>query len=235
MNYIIDAVLVIVFVITVLVSAKKGFFKTLFELGAYVIALIGAKLFSASFAPGIFDGYISDTAESYISGALGQAGTTNYADAINAALDKIPEWVNSLAELIGISKESIAQQVANLDLAGDNAVESIMNAIVTPVGTAIIQTLLFVVIAFVLLAVLKIAVRLLDKTIKKLPAIKQVNSGLGAVLGAVKGIITVILVSLVLGVLSGALGSTVFVDAVNDSMIINLIQGLLTSISGYVV
>ena len=81
---------------------------------------------------------------------------------------------------------------------------------------------------------LKFVVRLLDKVIKKLPAIKQINSGLGFVLGAVKGILVVIIAALLVGVIAGLTGNEKFIEAANNSHIIETVKGLLKSISGYI-
>lgn len=234
MNYIVDIILAVIFVLTIIISAKKGFFATLFELAAYVVSMIAAKVFSASLAPTVFDQIFRQSAEHSLANALGDAGTANYSDQIESFLDKIPGWANGIMDVIGVNKENVSAQLSQIDLSGKNAVETIMNKIVTPVGIAVIQTILFVIIAFVLMIVLRFVVKLLNKFIKKLPAVKQINSGLGAVLGAVKGVLLVIVLALIIGLVSNAVGSSEFADSVDNSLIIKSIHGLLTSISGYV-
>lgn len=233
MQYIIDIALAAVFVITVVISAKKGFFITLFELAAYIVSLVTAKLFSATLAPQVYEAAFSTPLSQKVTQLLGEAGSKDYVSQIQSAADKIPDWASGIMEMIGIDKDALVSQLSQSDFSGSNAVESIMNKIVSPVVTAIIQTLLFVIIALVITVVLRIVVKLLNKVIKKLPAIKQINSGLGAVLGAVKGLLVVMLLALVILTLSGVTGLSEFADGVNDSLIIKSIGGLLKSISGY--
>ncbi|MGN0467940.1 MAG: CvpA family protein [Acutalibacteraceae bacterium] len=233
MEYIIDIILVAIFALIVAVAAKKGFFLTLFELAAYIISAAAAKLFSASFAPTVFENYFSSPIRKNISQQIGDIAQKDLSKEIEASLDKIPEQLNGILQLIGIDKESIMTQVSNSDFSGKNVIDNIMDNVVSPIAVAVIQTILFIIIVVVLTFVLRLIIKLLDRFIKKLPVIKRVNTGLGATLGVLKGLIVVTLVALVVGSLSGITKSQAFVESVNDSLIINAIRGVFTSISGY--
>ena len=54
MQYLLDLGFLAVFALTIFVSAKRGFFATLIDLAAYVVAFVAAKLFSQQLAPVIF-------------------------------------------------------------------------------------------------------------------------------------------------------------------------------------
>lgn len=233
MQYIIDIVLVAVFVLCIVISAKKGFFVTLFELGSYVISMVAAKFTSSALAPQVYSNIFENSIREQIIKGLGDASKKDYGAQIEKLINSIPSYVDAVMEFIGINKEELLEKVSKADLTGSNAVSSIMKNIVNPVGEAIVQTLMFVVLAIVFTFVLKIVVKLLNSVIKNLPAVKQVNSSLGAAFGALKGIIVVVLLSMFIGVFSGIIGSEEFVDMVNDSLIINAIKGFLASISGY--
>ena len=235
MEYIIDIALGIVFILTVVISAKKGFFKTLFELLAYIIALIGAKIGSVALAEAVYSAVLKNPVQAKISEMLGDVGSVDYKTAIETLTSAIPDWADGLMKTIGIDKAQLLDQVSSAELSGSNAVESIMNKLVNPIGTAVMQTLLFVVLVFVLMIVLKFIVKILNKIIKKLPAFKQLNSGLGAVLGVLKGALVVVVIAVIISVVSGFTGSQQFVDFVDGSVIINSVKGLLASISGYAV
>ncbi len=233
MQYIIDIAFVAVFAITVAAAAKKGFFTTLFELAAYIVSMISAKLLSTSLAPEIFDKYFSASIKQRLTNSLGDVGSKDYGAQIESTLNSIPESLDGIMQMIGIDKESLLNQISQSDMSGKNVVENVMDKLVTPAGTAIIQTIVFVIIVIVLSIVLRLIVRFLDKIIKKLPAIKQVNSSLGAVLGIVKGVLIVIIAALLVGVVASVTSSESFVTAVNNSLIIKSVKGFLTSISGY--
>lgn len=233
MQYIVDILLVLVFGVIVAFAAKKGFFMTLFELAAYILSFVGAKVFSVSLAPVVYDNCFAATIRSAVENQLGDVSAKNAAKQIEAALEKIPEQLNAVMQLVGIDKETIMQKVSKADLSGKNVINGVMNEIVSPIATAIIQTLLFIILVFVLSLVLRLIIKLLDKFIKKLPVINTVNSGLGAFLGVIKGLIVMTILALIIGSLAGITKSETFVDSVNDSLIINSIRGIFTSISGY--
>ena len=235
MQYIIDIVLVVIFIITVIISAKKGFFMTIFELGSYLISITVAKMLSATVAPGVYSSVLESPIKAELTKSFGDAANVDVGASIQTALNSIPAELNGIIELIGVNKDELIEKVSNANLTGANAINSLMDNIVSPVATAVIQTILFVICAIVIIVLLKIVIKLLNGIIKKLPAIKQVNGTLGALFGAVKGLIVVVISSLAFGVIASVLGSEDFVDMVNGSIIINSVKGVLASISGYAV
>lgn len=234
MQYAIDAVLLAVFAVCIAFAAKKGFFKTLFDLAAYVIAIVAARLVSVGIAPTVFAQYFSPSVEAQLSKSLASSGALDYSEKIEAAINAIPDYLDGILEMVGIDKQAISAQVSSAELSGSNMVGTLMNKVITPVATAVLQALIFVVLAVVLRLILQIVVRLLDGVVKKLPALKQMNSVLGGVLGAVKGIIVVVLAALVIGVIAGAVKSEPFLDAVNSSLIIKAVRSIITSVSGQI-
>lgn len=233
MQYAVDLILCAVFGITIAVSVKKGFFYTLFELGGYIISFVTAKIFSEQLAPSVYSTVLEKPVTERVAEALGETGTVGYTEAIEGFFEKIPLWATGIVEGIGISKESLIDNVNAADLQGNNAVETIMNKIVAPIATSVIQVAVFAISVIVFMFVLKVVIRLLNKIIKKLPVIKGFNRVLGGVLGALKGAIIVVIVSVIVLAVSGLSGSEEFVEAVNSSFIVNSIRGILTEISGY--
>ena len=233
MQYAVDLVLCAVFGITVAIAVKKGFFYTLFELGGYIVSFVSAKIFSEAFAPSVYSGVLEKPITDKVAETLGETGTMGYTEAIEGFFDKIPLWAQGIVEGIGISKESLIENVSTADLQGNNAVETIMNKIVAPIGISVMQVVIFAISVIAFMFVLKVVIRLLNKIIKKLPVIKRFNSLLGGVLGALKGAIIVVIVAIIVLSVSGLSGSEEFAHAVNSSFIVNSVKGILTEISGY--
>lgn len=233
MSYVIDLLLVAILVLTAVFAAKRGFFATLFDLAGYVISLVAAKVISSSAAPGIFSSYFASPVRERITLSLGDVAKADYASQIESVVSSIPESLTGVMQLIGVDREQLLEKLSSANLKGTDLVDGIMETVAVPVGTAILRTVLFVALSVILSFVLKIVVRLLDKVIKKLPAIRQVNSGLGFVLGVLKGIFVVIIVSLLLGVVCGLIGYEPLIKGADDSIIINVVKGLMKSISGY--
>lgn len=233
MQYIIDIALVAIFALIVVTSAKKGFFLTLFELGAYLVSTICAKVISASIAPTIFENFFSGAIKERITENLGSVAQADYSAKAAEVINSIPKQFDGLMQIIGIDKARIADQVSNTGLSGEKFIQNVMNTVISPAATAVLRVLIFIVISLVLSVVLRIIVKALNKVIKKLPLIGNINSGLGAVIGIIKGLLVVVLVALVVIGVSSFITSQQFIDAVNSSLIINGIKGILVSISGY--
>ncbi|MBO7319450.1 MAG: CvpA family protein, partial [Clostridia bacterium] len=124
------------------------------------------------------------------------------------------------------------EKIQGADLGGANLVESLMTNVVEPVATAVVQFILFVVLAVAVGFILKVVVRLLDGIIKKLPAVKQLNKGLGAVFGVLRGIIVVAVISMLLGIIASFIGNEEFIELVNNSVIVDAFRNAISVISG---
>lgn len=232
MEYILDIIIAVIFGAIVIDSVRKGFFKSLFELAGTLISLAISRLLSESFAGVAFNSFIRKGAEAYLEKALGSAGTKDYALQAQETLNSIPEALNGIMSLMGIDKELILEKIQSADLGGSNLIESLMSNVVEPIGTAIVQFILFIIFAVAVGFILKIVVRLLDGIIKKLPAVKQLNTTLGAVFGVLRGIIVVAIISMLVGILASFIGNEQFISIVNNSVIVETFRNAISTISG---
>ena len=232
MSYIIDLILVAVFLLIVIISAKKGFFLSLFELIRTLISFFFARLLSESLAPGMYTTFIEKGATNHLSASLGAVGTTDYVTQVEQALNSIPDSLNGIMQMLGIDKNELVNKVASADLGGDNLVETILHNLVEPIATAIVQFVMFVVLVIVIGIVLKIVIKLLDKIIKKLPKIKSFNTLFGAVFGAFRGAILIVIISMLFVSVASFINNESFIQSVNGSFVLQTIQSLIASISG---
>lgn len=234
MQYIIDIVLLAIFALVIFLGVKKGLFYTLFELAAYVVSVLVARLGSVQLSEIIYKSYIESPIKTEITGALKNVTGPELVEKVQSYADSIPTQLDSVMELIGIDKNQLVSSVtSSADQTGKKLVETIMDNVVHPVSTAIIQTVLFILIAVVLSFILRLIIGALDKFIKDLPVIGKANKALGGVFGTVKGIIVVGICAMVIGGLACLTKSEKLVDSVNSSYIVNGFKGIISSISGY--
>ena len=232
MTYIVDIILVVVFALVILISAKKGFFKSLVDLIGSLVAVLVAKLLSEGAAKAVFDGFVYKGAESALMQSLGEAGSTDYVEQIENALASLPEGLNGILQIMGIDSQSLMDKLSGVNLNGDNLVESLMNSVVVPLGTAVVQFVLFVVFAIALIFAVKLLAKLIDKIVKKLPVIKGFNKTMGAVFGILRGLIIVVIISMLVSVVVGFIGNEMLIESVENSMIINAVRGIMSSLIG---
>ncbi len=232
MEYIVDIFLILVFGTVIITSMKKGFFKSLFDLGGTLVSVVLARFLSEGFATQGYNIFVKKAAEAYLGSALGEVGTKDYALQAEEIINSVPDALNGIMSLMGIDKQAIVDKVSEVNLGGDNLIESIMANVVEPVGTAVVQFILFVLLAIAVGFILKIVVKFLDSIIKKLPAFKQFNSVLGAVLGAIQGLIVVVIISTLVGIVASFIGNEAFNEAVSNSVIIGVAENIVSVISG---
>ena len=232
MPYIIDIIFLLVIAVVAIISVKKGFILSLFELIGTIASFAVARVLSDSFALPVFEKFVKPGAENLLSQNLGTVATTDYATQIEGAINSIPDSFAAILSLMGIEKDALIEKVASSEFASGSLLDSLMESIVTPIGTAIVQFILFAVLVALITIVLRVVVKLLDKIIKKIPAIKQMNSALGGVVGALRGVLITVIISLLLSVAAGFIENEAFVTAVEGSFIIGVVQNLFTTISG---
>ncbi len=232
MPYIVDILLILIFGAVIILSMKKGFVISLFELVGTVISFVAARVLSDSLAPTIFEEFVRGGAENALAQNLGDVATTDYGTQIEQAINSIPQSFSALMELMGIEKQALIDKIASADYASGSLLDTIMTNVVDPVGTAVVQFVLFAVLVALITVILRFVVRLLDAIIKKLPAIKQMNSALGAVVGVVKGALICVIIALVVSVAAGFINNEGFIKAVDSSFVVGAVQNLFTTFSG---
>lgn len=234
MAYIVDIILVVIFALIILISAKKGFFRSFIDFAGSMIAVLIARGLSATFAKNVFDSAVAPGAKKLLAQNLGEFGTTDYTQQVDNALSSLPEGLDGILQIMGIDSQSIMDKAATegVNLNGENLVESLMNTVVTPIGTAVLQFILFVVFAIALIFFIRIFSKLFDKIVKKLPVIKGLNKSLGAVFGILRGLITVVIVSMLISVVVSFTSSDALITSVENSIIVNAVRGTVSSLIG---
>lgn len=232
MTYIVDIILIAIFAAVIISSAAKGFFKSLVDLIGSLAAVLIARLLSESAAKAVFDGFVYKGAENALAQSLGEAGSVDYAQQIENALASLPEGLGGILQIMGIDSQSLTDKLSEVNLNGDNLVESLMNSVVVPVGTAVVQFVLFVILAIAMIFIVKVFSKVINKIIKKLPVIKGFNKTMGAVFGILRGLVIVVIISMLLSVVVGFTGNDALIGSVENSMIINAVRDTMTSLIG---
>ncbi len=232
MAYTVDILLAVIFILAIGVSAYKGFFKSLIDLAGSLVAVVFARLLSQSLALPLYNSVIASGVEQTLANKLGDGATVDYSQQLEDIFSSLPESINGILQLLGIDKQMLFEKVSSANLNGDNLVESLMNSVVSPLVTAVLQFILFVILAIVLIVVVKIVAALLDKIIKKLPVIKSFNKTLGAVFGILRGLIDVVIISMLISVVVGLIGNQELIASVDNSIIVNTVSNIFSSLMG---
>ena len=225
-GFLIDLILLGIVLITVIVSAKRGFMRSLVETVGFAVALIAAICLSNPLAGMVYDRAIAPAVVTAVDGAIDDS-TQN---ALDSAWSALPKFITNNADKIGFSKEKLSQKIGDLsDGTTDKIAQSASQNIIRPIIVKI-TGILFAIIIFVLLLILvKVSAVSLNKLFS-FSIIGKMNTLLGGLLGVVKGLVFAVAASLVIQLLLGFLpggASVLDLTALKGSTLFKTILSIL--------
>lgn len=220
LKYAVDGVLVVVFLSTVLNSARRGFVRCVLSLVCVAVALVAALNFSQPAAEWSYDNLFSAPIEQKVAQALEEGfNSETAAQTVIQTIEMIPEVLTSQLTEFGIDVEALSEQIASLKLTPDDTAHKISVQIIRP-GALVLLKLICYIIIFV---AVRFVLGLLIGLVSRLPApriIHKADKWLGGVLGVVKGAVLVMVLCLLLNALLGLIAHESEVYAVIDSSVI---------------
>ena len=210
MQYILDILIVVICVITIVISWKRGLFKSIMSLCSGVAALLVAYAFTPAvasflkakvFLSAIAGGVVDTLASMAKTGAEG-AGAVVY------DLSKLLENDQFLSILnqYGASSEKITEMIAAANDGSREAVEAVAYAVADPIASLLSRVIAFFGLFIVALIVLKL-LTLVIGLFFKLPVLKQTDRTLGLVFGVFTALLFVWVFSAAVGNILGALSA----------------------------
>lgn len=197
-NYIFDIVLVIVAVVIIIITAKKGFVLSL--LGTVSVALSGflSYKFSKPVSEFIYSSFLYDNIEEKLTNVLlNLSQDTSVDDKIQAMLSSFPEGVLNLSRGLGFEVEGALSSI-NLELfTNEDIIKAFIDNVASDVIMSVLNVVVFVVLFIVISFVLKYVSLLFSKIVKKIPLVGKLNTFLGGGLGIVKAVISIVIICLV--------------------------------------
>lgn len=221
----IDIVLVAFILIITVIGALRGFLKSLFNVIAYVLAALTAKLVSIPVTQYIYTNYISakvlDTLyEIMPSGSVdGEIMTV-----IDNVLDSLPSFVSTLASQFGIF-DSVKPSGG---VASSLSVEVIESDYIGPIILSVLSIIVLVLLFILFAAIFRIIFIFVDKAITddSHKIVKSVNIALGAVFGLIKSLLPAGLICIVLNIIAPLINNSSLYSLVNDSFFCGIIAGM---------
>ena len=210
MQYILDIIILAICVITVLVSWKRGLFRSVMSLVSGVAALLVAYAFSPTvaaflkakvFLSAIAGGVVDTLASMAKTGAEG-AGAVVYD--LSKLLDN--DQFLSILNQYGASSEKIAGMIQTANDGSREAVETIAYAVADPIASLLSRVTAFFGLFVAALIVLKLLTWVVG-LLFHLPVLKQTDRTLGLAFGVLTALLFVWVFSAVAGNILTALSS----------------------------
>ncbi len=199
MAYLIDILVLVLFVVLILIGRRRGFIKTVAGLVAFAVALVLASVLSGPVSTFVYNTAVEPKVMDTINEKVGTGSPA--AEKIDAALTEMPEFVTRILQNGGIHNGSDVLGKLTGAEAGVDVGERISQQVVAPIVTPLLKmlcTLLLFIVVYIVATILLKALNLLAK----LPVLKQLNTALGAFAGAISGVLWVLFAVSLLQVLA---------------------------------
>lgn len=183
MSFLFDIIIIGIIVFSIYRGISQGFVKSLMKLISIVVALVATYLFCDTLAEiymdtFFFDSFAEKVAET-VTPVIQRSGELFDLETLFADM---PEAFADLLQRFGVSAESLASSFGGFDSASAQTVESMSEAIATPIASVLSKALAFITIFVGTLIIMAILTALID-LIFKLPILKKANKFLGFLLG----------------------------------------------------
>lgn len=182
MSFVLDLIVLAIIAVFALLSAKKGFVRTIIEIVGFVLVILLANNLSPQISDYTYDKLVEPAIVS--SAENMQVGES----VMNLSLDNMPSLVSKiLGSNFDISGfQSIINE--NINNGVKSAVASASQTVVKPIVTGIFDLIFTLIITVVLLAVVNFIAKLVNKLFS-FSLVGKANKILGAILGIIKGVV----------------------------------------------
>ncbi len=224
MAYILDIIIVALFVILVTLAYRKGFLSTIIDTFAVVVSAIVSFKIYESVAEKAYDLFVRNLVETRFTRVLDEiSGGLSIGEKVSAMIDGLPQGAVKLAEVFGVTKSSV---VASMASAGDLSNDQLIQLAVDKIGhTIMINVTEFITFA-VLFVLITLALKFVAGIMKKandIPVLGKLNGVLGGVIGLVKAAAVLYVGCTAFYFIAGMSGAAPVIEAVNNSYIYNFI------------
>ena len=180
-SIVLDLIVLAIIAVFALISAKRGFVRTLIEIVGFVLVLLLANSVSTPLADFTYDKAV----EPSIIKSVENFEIQNSAGALDEMV--LPEFITTV-----IGQETITDFQTkineNINNGIDTAVTTASQNVIKPLVTSFLSMFFVVVITIVLLFIVNLLAKLINKLFS-FSVVGKLNRSLGAVLGGIKGII----------------------------------------------
>ena len=224
MKYLLDAVVILIFLLCVFIGRKRGFIKTVAGIVAFLAALAVSMLLSGPVAGLVYDKAVEPSIVETVDTKLEETKGTAI-EHLDNAYQSLPNMVKNLLAQAGVTDVNGLSDRLPTD--GAETIGHSVNAVVEPLLLPLIKALCSLVLFFIAYIAASIVLRVLN-IIAKLPLLKQLNKTLGLVGGIVSGALWALLAVTVIQVIAatGSADSTITLQTVSETVVVNWVAGI---------
>lgn len=220
MAYIVDIVIVVLFVFVVAMAYKKGFLSTVIDTFALAISAVVSYMFFEPVAEVVYNLFVRSLVETRFTRVLDDISSTlSVSDKVNAMIEGLPTSAVKLAEIMGVDFNALSRSMASGGALSD---EVLIELAVDKIGHPIMINVTEVITFIAMFIVITIAAKFLAGIFKKandIPLLGKLNAGLGGVIGVVKAVAIIFVACTAFYFIAGMSGAGPVIEAINNSKI----------------
>lgn len=184
MAYVLDALIVGLFALMVWIGHRRGFIKTVSGVVAFVAALVLSSMLAGPVSGFVYDSFVEPTVLDSLNEQIGD--NSPGAEALDAAIAQFPAFITNRLAANGLDSGSAILATIGGVQGDETAAESITRQVVQPVALPLLKSACMLLLFLLLLLLATLLLKAVD-LVAKLPLLKQLNKGLGAVAGVALG------------------------------------------------
>jgi len=203
-----DIAFVVIGLVIVFISAKRGFLKTVIHFLKYILAFVAAHLWGNAMAGVLSENVIAPPVKGYIYDSLYEKyleSAENFG--VTQAIDSFPSFLMT---------DSVKQGLASAQGTGEELLQNMTDSIANPIVSIFSNIVGYILVFVVALVVLWIAAVFVSKLLEAFGLVGRLNTILGAVLGVAMALVVMLAIS---SLLKFFFGTT---DFYTNSVVISL-------------
>lgn len=193
MSFLLDGILILICIIVLYSSVKRGFVHTILSVVAAVAAILVSIVFTPIVSEFLYENFILSSITAGILGTIGSLAGSGDSAGIVKMLEDMPEALSNIFTRYNVS-DSTASSMLEGAKNGTETVDSISETIASPIASTISNVIAFAACFIVSIIVLKILICIIDNFFK-LPVLKSANKAAGVLLGVALVIVVIFVYS----------------------------------------
>ncbi len=224
MKYLLDAVVILIFLLSILIGHKRGFIKTVAGIVALVAALAVSSLLCGPVSEFVYDKTIEPALTEVVAEQVEQA-QGNAIEQLDSAYQSLPTFVKNLLAQAGV--EDVDDLAQTIPMGTNIPISESVNAVIRPVLLPLLRAICSLVLFFITYVIASILLRVLN-LVAKLPLLKQLNKTLGSIGGVVSGMLWVLIAVTVIQILAAtaAADGAITLQTISETTVVNWLSGI---------
>ena len=224
---IVDVLIVVLAVVIIALSAKKGFVAACLDAVSVVAAGFASFKLYEPLSQKLYDFCIRDLVKTSFARALDDMSSSlSFLEKVTGMVNSLPETARLVAKGLGFNAESVMKTL-NQSVASDNnaLIELVTDKIAFNIMITFTEIIVFMLLFAAICLVIRLVANFFSDNLKKIPVVGSADTLLGGVLGVVKAVVILIVVTTLMYIILSTAKADSPLVAIGDSKLYSFLAG----------